>query len=367
MYDTLVRILSPFLSKPLLSAAIRGILLSTLVMVAVMIGHKLLVEHRERLAKRLRGRYLSFFLSHGIRPTPDQVRPTGRISCNSCADVAISLYSRVRRDESNRYREMLQGLGVIDRIRRDAVARSWIMRHKASEKLGFLLFPELAPFFRERLASEKDVNVRSKLIWALSRIAEPDDIPLINSFIDDTRFMSAKFNESIYCNIISAFRSRNEEDLCLDLLERCIMNDELHPLLRRDIIEACGAAAFFAANHLITAAYYRLNSLPEMKITCLRALANIGGDTSGTMTRSCLTDQDWRVRAVAAKGVQERHGSQTIQVLAELLGDQHYTVRLNAAVTLGTLGETGRVLLLQQADSSDRFARDVARFVLEGQ
>lgn len=367
MYDTLSHLLAPFLSRPLLSASVRIILFSTLIMIVVMVSHKLMVEHRERRRKRLRNFYLSFFLSHGTNPTAAQARPTDRISGITCADVAIYLCSNVPKTESDRYREMVRELGVLGQIERDTSARSWIRRYQATEKLGFLLFPELAPSFRLRLAVEKDVNVRSKLLWALSRIAEPDDISLINSFVGDSHFMSAKFNESLYFNIITAFRSRNEESECLKILERCVMDESLHPLLRRDIIEACGAAAFFAANHLITSTFYRLRELPEVKIACLRTLMRIGGDTSGALTRTCLTDPDWRVRAVAAKGIQERHGYQTIEILAGLLNDRNYMVRLNAAVTLGSLGETGRVLLRKASTGSDPFARDVAHFVLEAE
>ncbi len=156
MYDILARILSPFLSKPLLSATIRGILVMTIVMTVAMIGHKLLVEHRERHSRRLWNRYLAFFLSHGVNPPCDQVEPTDRISYIACADVAIYLCSNVRRNERDRYRKMLQELGVLELIRRDAVARSWTKRYKSVEKLGFLLFPELAPFFRGRLTEERD-------------------------------------------------------------------------------------------------------------------------------------------------------------------------------------------------------------------
>lgn len=337
----------------------------TTIQIVVMIVHKLVLELRNRRRMLLKTDYLSQMYRSFRQEDVSIRRPRTMIEHEALADVCIYLMSRSLPEQVARIQQTVRRFGIPRLfVVRFARSRSWITRYRTIEKLGFLRLPELGATYRTVLESKKESRqVHSKVVWALSLICREDDLPIILESISAPDFMSAKFNEYIFCNIIGAFRGRGEAEALLDRFAR-IMEDEGVPLLlKRDFIQACGESCFGAAEGLILRCAERFGGSPEMRIACVRAIQGTGGEMLEEMVIAGLKDTDWRVRAVAAKDVEKC--SDAIMAFLDLaLGDPNYYVRLNAALSLACRGETGLALLRAKSQSSDRFIRDISQYVL---
>lgn len=355
----------PDLLRELLVFAIKVITVICLVQIVVMVVHKVLLERKERRMALLKSRYLSsMFLVLG-KGEIDLARPKGADEFAALADVCIYLMANASEAESEVIRKTVRDFGIVgfysEQLPR---ARFWITRYKLVEKLGFLKLPELAPLFRSIIVSEQeDRQVVGKATWALSLICSEKDLPQILARVSLPDFMSAKFNEHVFVNIISSFRVKGEKERLLELFSELLTGEKMPLLVKRDFIEACGNAGLCEAQPLIISCAREFGSSPEMRIACLRSLQKLGGDMLDAVVLAGLRDEDWRVRAVAAKSV-EKCSEAVIPPLELALGDQSYYVRLNAALSLAQKGEAGRAALDRQTQSRDRFVREVSRYVM---
>ena len=103
-----------------------------------------------------------------------------------------------------------------------------------------------------------------------------------------------------------------------------------------------------------------LLGLVEMKAN---ALEKLGDSDIYAIIESALLDEDWRVRAVAAKNA-EVCSDEIVGALEPALKDKNYFVRINAAQALSKLGEKGAAVLRRLTTSDDNFARDMAHYML---
>ncbi|MCW3016357.1 MAG: rane protein of unknown function, partial [Solirubrobacterales bacterium] len=78
-----------------------------------------------------------------------------------------------------------------------------------------------------------------------------------------------------------------------------------------------------------------------------------------------LADADAGVRAAAARSLGAAGHWTAAGKLRRALGDPAWEVRRAAGLALRALGAPGEVLLRQALSDEDRFARDMARLVLE--
>lgn len=353
------------LLRELLVYSIKVFLLLCFVQVAVLIVHKLRLERRERQGALLKSQYLSLMyrvfgdeqISIPKPATPDQFA--------ALTDVCIYLMTGSSPAELAHIGRIVRECGV-PAFYGDQLSRSrfWIARYRLIEKLGFLKLAELDGLFRDVIDSRNEQSqVIAKATWALSLICRESDLSYILKRVSAPDFMSAKFNEHLFVNIISAFRERGEVERLLTIFGELLDGDKLPLLVKRDFIEACGGAEFTEARALICSCAERFGSLPEMHIASLRSLQKIGGETLDDFIVAGLADEDWRVRAVAAKSVEKCSGA-VVAPLEQALGDQNYYVRLNAALSLSLKGEAGRAALARQSVSRDRFVREVSRYVM---
>jgi len=223
----------------------------------------------------------------------------------------------------------------------------------------------MKPLFYAILNEEKDIGVISKAVWALSFVADENDLKTIYNMLNRPFFMSAKFSEYIYTNIITSFTQQGKQGLFIDYLKRIKDDPDFSDSLKRAIIEACGVRNVVAAGQTIRDYFITFSSVSDMKITCLRALGELGGDGILGVFKLGLNDEDWRVRAVAAKGASCCPQSLIIKDLRNALHDENYHVRINAALSIARFGDKGYKLLKRAANSGDRFVRDVSNYVLK--
>lgn len=109
-----------------------------------------------------------------------------------------------------------------------------------------------------------------------------------------------------------------------------------------------------------------LTSSPALEIrvaaaTCLR---NFPHPQSSGALRRLLTDDEWEVRARAAASLGAIGAVEAIGDLVVTLGDPNWWVRLRSAIALRLIGPAGRDALGRVDRAYDRFAHDMARYVL---
>lgn len=105
----------------------------------------------------------------------------------------------------------------------------------------------------------------------------------------------------------------------------------------------------------------------DMRARAIRAVAAVGIETNEELELIIdkLQDKDWQIRAVAAKALGQLQQSQAIPALSSVLIDEAWWVRHNAAHALILLGQMGINELTTQSTNPDRFAREIAKQVLE--
>jgi len=356
--EYLTYLLTPVFTEYFLLCVVGVVVVVTLLLFIVLIVHKIHVESQAQTLRMLKDRYTS-----SIKKSARINKPARPIEFVALCEVVIDMMFKVNVTMVEQLRTIARGYGIVDYYRKSLGSRSWVKRYRAVEKLGFLKLPECKPFYHSILEREKDLHVISKTIWALSLISGEEDLPVINKFMVDPLFASSKYKAYIYTNIISAFRERGEEGVFLKFLSGFMEDETLSVLLKKDMIEACGDGGLHSAKETIITCFRRFHDIPEMRISCIRALERIcAGDAHSLITEG-LGDTDWRVRAVAAKDAYICPPD-IIEPLEKALYDQNYHVRINAAQALKQMGEKGRAVLNRNTKSNDRFVRDVTNYVL---
>lgn len=103
----------------------------------------------------------------------------------------------------------------------------------------------------------------------------------------------------------------------------------------------------------------------EVRLRALRALEAYASPEAEEILIEALGDERWEVRTRAAAVLGELRASAAAEELARGLADGSWWVRLRSAVALRQLGEDGTARLAAAArDGDDRYARDIARYVL---
>ncbi|HBG04631.1 MAG: hypothetical protein A2075_06970 [Geobacteraceae bacterium GWC2_58_44] len=368
MLNQSTELLIAFHARGFLLFAIWMLVWSTVLLILLMVVHKLIVERREKQITAAKHRFLSACYRQLAQPLYATPAPAGQLQRTALTDALIFLVKEVPHERHEVLRAITRQHRLTEHFCRVASrSKSWVPRLTAAEKLGFLSLPELAPFFRSRLKVERDLHVRAKLLWGLSRVANADDAWQISRMLGSQPILSSKFNELLFFGIIEAFQQRGEHGECLALVHDLLSSEELQPLLKRDLVEACGASHFTAAAPRIRRFFLARGADAMVRIACLRAIGSMGGDPEGDhdgeLTMLSLHDEDWRVRAVAARYAHLAPDS-VLARLAELIADSSHFVRLNAALALRANGEKGVAILRKQLTEGEPAVRDLCAYVL---
>jgi hypothetical protein len=334
-------------------------------LIGVTIGHKTYLDCRSRKIERLKTRYDARIKEKLQDPTAIIERPRTPLQADALCDVIIEMLEEASGEEADHLKKLARDLGLDIRYKSLACSRSSMKRFSAIERLGFLRLPDTKYFLLSLLGTEGDKEVVARIVLALTFLVdEEEDLAIMNQVLKSPFFKSSKFNEYVYCNIIRSLRETGQEEVFVQFLESLITDAAMPVALKKDIIEACGSAQCYAAREVILRFFERYHDVSQMRIVCIRALARIGSTFLTEIVRSCLSDPDWRVRAVAA-----RNGwlcsFDVVDELAECVTDANYHVRVNAAVSLSHMGLRGHAALSALRHSRDRFARDVAGYIMQ--
>ncbi|HXE97857.1 MAG TPA: HEAT repeat domain-containing protein [Dongiaceae bacterium] len=331
---------------------------------ALLICHKVFVEYGARRYKRLKERYLEVM---GQRMAGSDIRvakPLKHQEYEVWGDVIAEMMANCEEETRERLKDEARNLGLDRYFKELTRSQSWTTRFLAVEKLGLMKLPEMKELYRSILQHEKDPHVINKTVWALSMIADEEVPDIINSVLRKPSFLSSKYAEFIYTNVIASFRDRGAEESLLGIFARIRSDEEIPLILKRDIIAACGVSQFYPSIEIVKEYFLHFPDSTDMRIACLRALERLSAGDACHIVAKGLRDTDWRMRAVAAKSGRVC-GDGALATLTEALRDKNYYVRMNAALSLSRIGPRGIEALTGATLADDRFAGDIARFVLK--
>jgi HEAT repeat protein len=126
-----------------------------------------------------------------------------------------------------------------------------------------------------------------------------------------------------------------------------------------DLAESLGDAQCLAS--LLA---FKHHPVPHVRIATARALRRYMHPDCAAILREMILDDDWRVRAQAARALGSVGASEAVPELTSALGDQSWWVRFRAALALAQLGDAGRSVLRAARELPDRYAGDMAAMVI---
>jgi len=361
--ELLNKILPPHMIKDVLNYVLISLFVTVVILFFVLIFHKLSIELQERRRRRLRARYSAYMRKFFLGRDGTIVRPRTKLGCETLASLCIDKLETSSQEDQSIIQQYIRGSFIVEHFRKMAESSSLPKRFHAIKTLGYFSLDELKQYFKDALHEEKADEVKGAIIWAMSRIADKGTLDWITLTLTSDISLSSKYNEYVYSNLIRSFLRKGITDQFLVFLGKLRDDKTIPYLLKRDIIEACGSSGLHVASRTIVDFFYESDDHPAIKIACMRALGRLRCPEHSGVVSTALFHEDWRVRSQAAQAASCCSES-SIPHLRNLLYDDFYYVRINAARSLSQLGEKGQALLRSEMNSGDPFVRDTVRFML---
>lgn len=138
-----------------------------------------------------------------------------------------------------------------------------------------------------------------------------------------------------------------------------------------EAVPASLASALFVASRVHDSALsgpalaHREHNDPAVRAAVAQVIASVGGTDGVEWLEGFLADPVARVRATATAGLGDLGYWPSSPLLADRLGDPAWEVRRAAGLALDSLSGPGQLYLRRALHSTDRFAQDMARQVLD--
>ncbi|MGB5674364.1 MAG: HEAT repeat domain-containing protein [Gemmatimonadota bacterium] len=250
-----------------------------------------------------------------------------------------------------RLAEVARSTSWYDRVRGRAGSRLWWRRLLAARALRVVATEE--DLSRIEALLRDDVGaVRRAAVSCLRRVRSPG---LAEAALD----MAAREPRILRDQILETLvRSRGE--IVDALISR--LGDEDQEQLRTALRLAELLGTPILLPHVLAHA-----SAPdfEVRIAAARALASYPHAATSEALSVLLDDPTWQVRAQAAAALGEIGAREALERLDHALTDSSWWVRLRAALALRRLGREGVAVLEARGPEADRYAYEMARYVLE--
>jgi len=412
----LINYVDEYIIKAFLVWGITILFSGTFLMLIVIIFHKIYIERRKKALSSLIEGYRAALKSE-VPPRID--KPRRALEYEALTDVVIDLMDEPGREKKRDLKAFARECRLPEHYQRSLKSGNRLKKLVAIESLGLLRLAELKPFFKsllEKALSEKrkDEEMLARIVLALGLVADSrDDLAVINRALLDPQFRSSKFKEYLYTRIVASFAAAGKEPVLEQIIEGLAEDTSLPLHLKKDIIGACGLAGMSGAVGPIKKCFGHFKNSPLMRISCIRALGALSPAHAYELISAHPFDEDWRVRAIYARAftgweyfydnyrvrpivvnaekpesarervlrpgahpgvaerekelsaVRERYAGNIFRILNEYLHDKHYFVRMNAARSLASLGREGLKVLTDNLQSTDRFTRELAHFMLK--
>jgi len=257
--------------------------------------------------------------------------------------------------------KLLKDFKIADHYRRLARHRTWYKRGNAIDILASFHLKENREFFLAVFRSEPVLDVKYRILYALSRLTrEHSDISQLAHLLSKLPYLTGKYTEDIFYNIITALKAEDKEAEFGLFMAEILHDEDVLNLVKRDCITACYAAMCEKGRGLLRQYYEAFPGEPEILIAAVRALAR-QGDFS--VMPQALHHHDWRVRLAALKYAHLCCMGMLPEIRA-MLKDPSYHVRINAGLTMARGGGIALIALKEEANSQDKFAAAAAAYAL---
>ena len=324
--------------EAVLNYVLISLFVTVLLLFFILIFHKLVIEFTERRKKRLHSRYTTSMRKYLLGRDGMIVSPRSKLGHEVLSALCIDKLQTAPEEDQEIVKQYIQDSTLVSYYRKMAESSAMPKRFHAIKRLGYFSLEELRQFYKNSLLEEKSVEVKGAIVWAMSRVADENTLDWITGILSKDISLSSKYNEYVYSNLIRSFRRKGIIDRFLAYAERVKTDVSIPRILKRDIIEACGSSGLNEACPIIVDFYFNSDDHSAIKIACMRALGKLDCPEYGGVVTSALFHEDWRIRSQAAQAVSACSES-AIQHLRNLLYDEYYYVRINAAKSLSKLGE----------------------------
>ena len=170
----------------------------------------------------------------------------------------------------------------------------------------------------------------------------------------------ARRHRSALADLFAAFRAPG-----LPVLAEALARGGLPRRVELAAVDALGRGGHAPARGLLEQRLAEADL--DLRVAAARALGLTGDPAAAPALVSALADAEWPVRAQSARALGRLGAIVAVPPLAQALTDASWWVRRHAAYALMALGEDGPAALRRiAASSSDAYARDMAREVLDG-
>ena len=323
-------------------------------LLALLVSRRLVAgirSHRARqhgeLANRTLGRWLSREV--GDEHLLSNLQPLS-FSHTSCFLQKAS--AQVGGADWERVADLVRGTRWFSTVRDRTHSRLWWRRLQAARALRVIVSDEETELV-EALLRDEVVAVRRAAVCCLRRIESP---ALAEAALD----MAAREPRVLRDQILETL-ARSRSQIVMALVDRLVSareTEELRTALRlSDLLRDPRLLP-----HVLSHAE---DEDLEVRIAAARALASYPHPSASRALLARLADPAWQVRAQAAAGLGEIGAREALDHLDRALTDSSWWVRLRAALAARRLGRDGVAMLEARRPEDDRFAYEMARYVLE--
>ncbi len=281
-------------------------------------------------------------------------------------DRAVGLVLRRARFDlkgpvSHRISSALVEMGAVDELLRETTSRRDWRRVGAARGLGECGGEKARATLMDLAVNDPVGEVRRAAREGLLTEHSPESTQVaVRSFLEDLP-RRAGWRRSFYARLAAIAAP--------DLLH-LIQSGALESTEEKLALEALGDAGSVEALPLAIGHSHAKES--ELRATGIRVVGKLGGEQELRLVINALEDDEWFVRAAAARSLEWMLGSRSMQLtdpglavesttlLGRCLGDSSWWVRANAARALSRSDQRGVQVLFGAAEGEDRYARDSA-------
>ncbi|MBK7992953.1 MAG: HEAT repeat domain-containing protein [Blastocatellia bacterium] len=286
---------------------------------------------------------------------------------NCLRDCLVEYTNGLYEEEISKIRETYDQLGFLKKDIDTLQKGNWIKKSEAAIRLGRIHCASAIEVITALLRDDNK-EVRLAAVCALADIGDLRSVPsIIYALADADGWQVLQVADKLLNMQADITRP------LLDLLQASGSVKERRELAQKTVLELIadfghrGSERLGARAARLASTKFLSNDSVDMRARAIRAIAAVGIETNDELDLilNCLSDKDWPVRAVAAKALGQLQQEQSIPALTRSLTDEAWWVRHNAAHSLAMLGTNGLAELRTQTLNPDRFARDIAKQVLE--
>ncbi len=248
-----------------------------------------------------------------------------------------------------RLRQVIAASGAARRIRALGRRRSWTKRVQGAQLLHLL--PPGDPL-RDRLLGDSHPMVRAQAIESMSASDIADRARLVLELLgDDHRPVRIAAQQALL---------RADPRVLPEVAHFLAATDDQRATLALEV------AANRPDSSLLDALLrHAADAAPERRVLVARALGAMPFTRTEETLLALLDDDDATVRAAAARSAGRMKLTDAAARLGTLLSDESFAVRREAGLALDALDAAGAAVLRAHLFDRDRYARDMARQVLD--